>query len=64
MDKKINLSQVFAGQTVGIKQGEDHIWLVSFVDMIWAISTMRHVGSNHPKNPFGPKGYLCLWYKP
>lgn len=30
--KKINLSQVFAGQTVGIKQVEDHIWLVSFVD--------------------------------
>jgi len=24
--KKINLSLVFAGQTVGIKQVEDHIW--------------------------------------
>src|SRR4051812_4605244 len=30
--KKINLSLVFAGQTVGIKQVEDHIWLASFMD--------------------------------
>src|SRR3546814_110157 len=27
--KKINLSLVFAGQTAGIKQVEDHIWLAS-----------------------------------
>jgi putative transposase len=30
--QKINLSQVFAGQTIGIKQTEDRIWLVSFMD--------------------------------
>ncbi|MBB4439218.1 MULTISPECIES: hypothetical protein [Rhizobium] len=30
--KKINLSLVFAGQAVGIKQVEDHIWLASFMD--------------------------------
>ena len=29
---KIHLSQVFAGQDVGIKQVEDLIWLVSFMD--------------------------------
>jgi hypothetical protein len=29
--QKINLSQVFAGQTVGIKQTDDRIWLVSFM---------------------------------
>jgi transposase InsO family protein len=29
--KKINLSTVFAGQTVGIKEVEDGIWLVSFM---------------------------------
>lgn len=28
---KINLSTVFAGQKVGIKQVEDKIWLVSFM---------------------------------
>ena len=30
--RKINLSQVFAGQKVGVKQTADHIWLVSFMD--------------------------------
>jgi putative transposase len=30
--QKINLSQVFAGQTVGIKQTDDRIWLVSFMN--------------------------------
>ena len=29
---KINFSTVFAGQTVGIKQADDKIWLVSFLD--------------------------------
>jgi len=28
---KINLSQVFAGQRVGVKQVEEKIWLVSFM---------------------------------
>jgi putative transposase len=30
--QKINLSVVFAGQSVGIKQVSDQIWLVSFMD--------------------------------
>jgi putative transposase len=30
--RKINLSQVFAGQLVGVKQVDDHLWLVSFMD--------------------------------
>ncbi len=29
--RKINLSQVFAGQKVGIKQVDDRLWLVSFM---------------------------------
>jgi putative transposase len=29
--RKINLSTVFAGQNVGIRQIDDHIWLVSFM---------------------------------
>ena len=29
--RKINLSHVFAGQQVGIKQVDDHVWLVSFM---------------------------------
>ena len=30
--KKVNLSVVFAGQNVGIKEVSDKIWLVSFMD--------------------------------
>jgi len=30
--RKINLSTVFAGQNVGVKEVSDRIWLVSFVD--------------------------------
>jgi transposase InsO family protein len=30
--KKINLSQVFAGQTLGLKEVEENIWLVTFMD--------------------------------
>jgi hypothetical protein len=29
--RKINVSQVFAGQTVGVKQVDDHLWLVTFM---------------------------------
>ena len=31
--QKINLSTVFAGQSVGIKQVSEHIWLVTFMDL-------------------------------
>jgi putative transposase len=44
--QKINLSSVFAGQNVGIKQVSDRVWPVTFVDMIWATSTTRHADSN------------------
>jgi len=30
--RKINLSTAFAGQTVGVREVEDQIWLVSFMD--------------------------------
>ena len=30
--RKVNLSQVFAGQQVGVRQTDDHVWLVSFMD--------------------------------
>lgn len=30
--RKINLSQVFAGQLVGIREVDDKIWLVTFLD--------------------------------
>ena len=30
--EKINLSHVFQGQTVGLKEVDDNVWLVSFMD--------------------------------
>jgi hypothetical protein len=30
--RKVNLSHVFAGQNVGVRQVSDRIWLVSFMD--------------------------------
>ena len=53
--RKINLSVVFAGQNVGIKQVEDHIWLVSFMN--YDLGYFDHeTGRLEPiENPFGPK---------
>lgn len=31
-NKKVNVSQVFSGQTLGIKEVEDNVWLVSFME--------------------------------
>jgi putative transposase len=30
--KKINLGTVFAGQAVGVREVQDDLWLVSFMD--------------------------------
>jgi hypothetical protein len=41
--RKINLSQVFAGQKVGVKQTADHIWLVSFMEYELGVLRRRDV---------------------
>ena len=53
--KKINLSLVFAGQTVGIKQVEDHIWLASFMDYDLGYFDDETCKLEPLQNPFGPK---------
>ena len=53
--RKINLSQVFAGQTVGIKQTDDHIWLVSFMDYDLGYFDDETCRLEPLQNPFGPK---------
>jgi len=53
--KKINLSIVFAGQTVGIKQVEDHIWLASFMDYDLGYFDDETCRLEPLQNPFGPK---------
>ena len=57
--RKINLSQVFAGQDVGVKQVSDRIWLVTFMTTISAASTTRPAGSSRSRTPSGRKCYRC-----
>jgi putative transposase len=53
--RKINLSQVFAGQTVGIKQVEDHLWLASFMHYDLGYFDDETCRLEPIANPFGPK---------
>jgi putative transposase len=53
--RKINVSQVFAGQKVGVRQTEDHIWLVTFMDYDLGYFD-DETGRLEPiDNPFGSK---------
>jgi len=53
--RKINLSHVFAGQTVGITQVGERIWLVTFMHYDLGYFD-DEVGRLEPiENPFGPK---------
>jgi putative transposase len=53
--QKINLSQVFAGQTVGIKQTDERIWLVSFMDYDLGYFDLEQKTLQPLDNPFGTR---------
>jgi putative transposase len=53
--RKINLSQVFAGQKVGVKQVGDHVWLVTFMDYDLGYFDDETCRLEPIDNPFGPK---------
>jgi putative transposase len=53
--QKINLSAVFAGQSVGIKQVSEQIWLVSFMDYDLGYFDHETCRLEPIENPFGPK---------
>jgi putative transposase len=53
--QKINLSQVFAGQTVGIKQVDDHLWLATFMHYDLGYFDDETCRLEPIQNPFGPK---------
>jgi len=53
--QKINLSQVFAGHTVGIKQVDDHLWLASFMHYDLGYFDDETCRLEPIQNPFGPK---------
>ncbi len=54
--RKINLSTVFAGQYVGVREVADEVWLVSFLDYDLGFFD-RELNKVEPvgKNPFAPK---------
>jgi transposase InsO family protein len=53
--KKINLSTSLAGQAVGIKEVDDGIWLVSFMDYDLGYVDLEEKTLQPLNNPFGPK---------
>ena len=53
--QKINLSLVFAGQNVGVKQISDSIWLVSFMNYDLGYFDDETCRLEPLVNPFGPK---------
>ena len=49
------MSQVFAGQKVGVKQVGEHIWLVTFMDYDLGYFVDETCRLEPSDNPFGPK---------
>ncbi len=52
--RKINLSKVFAGQIVCIREVEDQIWLVSFLNYDLGFFDRDEVRVEPAPNPFAP----------
>jgi len=53
--RKINLSKMFAGQSVGIREVADQVWLVSFRDYDLGFFRVEPA-----PNPFGPETVLTM----
>jgi transposase InsO family protein len=53
--KRINISHVLAGQKLGIKEVDDGIWLVSFLDYNLGFIDLEQRTLQPLDNPFGPR---------
>ena len=53
--KKINISTVMAGQKLGIKEVDDGIWLVSFMDFDLGYIDLEQKALQTIDNPFGSR---------
>jgi len=53
--KKISLSTSLAGQAVGIKEVDEGIWLVSFMDYDLGYIDLEEKTLQPLDNPFGPR---------
>ena len=51
-NKKINLSHVLQGQTVGLKEVDDNVWLVSFMDYDLGYIDLEEKSLQPLENPF------------
>ena len=58
--RKINLSQVFAGQSVGIREVDHHIWLVSFMQYDLGFFDQDEARVEPGPNPFAPDKVLTM----
>ena len=53
--KRVNLSHVFAGQRVGIKEVDEGIWIVSFMQYDLGFIDLEQKTLQPLDNPFGPR---------
>jgi len=53
--RTVNVSQVFAGQKVGVKQTDDHIWLVTVMEYDLGYFDDETCRLEPIDNPFGSK---------
>jgi hypothetical protein len=53
-ESEVNLSQVFAGQQVGIRQVDEHLWLVTFMHYDLGYLDDETCRLEPIDNPFGP----------
>lgn len=58
--RKINLSNVFAGQTVGIREVDDQVWLVSFMQYDLGFFDQDEDRVEPGPNPFTPDKVLTM----
>ena len=54
-NRKVNLSQVFAGQQVGVCQADEHVWLVTFMHYDLGYFDDETCRLEPIENPFGPQ---------
>ena len=58
--RKINLSTAFAGQTVGVREVDDQIWLVSFLNYDLGYFDNERGRVEPAPNPFAPDKVLTM----
>jgi putative transposase len=58
--RKINISSVFAGQMVGVREVDNQIWLVSFMDYDLGFFDKDEGRIEPGPNPFAPEKVLTM----